>query len=100
MKSLSDSQRERRIFDSVRWQELLYQQENAIKIFDHTTIADRLRTVSWSNNSHSTGMVKPVNGYSTFPQKPCNQILFKRRHISQFVNNPAYIDWGPTANQS
>ena len=28
--------------------------------FDYTTIADRLRTVSWSNNSHPTGVVKPV----------------------------------------
>ena len=27
--------------------------------FDCTTIADRLRTVSWSNNSHPTGVVKP-----------------------------------------
>ena len=30
------------------------------KNFDFTTIADRLRTVSWSNNSHPTGVVKPV----------------------------------------
>ena len=28
----------------------------------YTTIADRLRTVSWSNNSHSTGVVTPANG--------------------------------------
>ena len=28
--------------------------------FDYTTIADRLRTVSWSNNSHPTGVIKPV----------------------------------------
>ena len=34
---------------------------------DYTTIAGRLRTVSWSNNSHPTGVVKPVNGYPTFP---------------------------------
>ena len=37
------------------------------KNFDNTTIADRLRTVSWSNNSHQTGIVKPVYGYPTFP---------------------------------
>ena len=47
------------------------------KNFDNTTIADRLRTVSWSNgsNSHPTGMVKPVYERSTFPlpQQPCNQ---------------------------
>ena len=37
------------------------------KNFDYTTIADRLRTVSWSNNSHQTGVVKPVDGIPTFP---------------------------------
>ena len=26
---------------------------------DYTMIADRLRTVSWSNNNHPTGVVKP-----------------------------------------
>ena len=40
---------------------------NATKNFDYTTIADRLRTVSWSNNSHPTGVVKSVYGYPTFP---------------------------------
>ena len=43
------------------------QHTNAIKNFDYITIADRLRTVSWSNNSHPTGVVKPVYGYPTFP---------------------------------
>ena len=42
------------------------QHTNATKNFDYTTIADRLRTVSWSK-SHPTGVVKPVNGYPTFP---------------------------------
>ena len=41
--------------------------KNATKTFDYTTIADRLRTVSWSNSSHSTGVVKPVYKRSTFP---------------------------------
>ena len=41
--------------------------KNAIKNFDYTTIADRLRTVSWSNSSHPTGVVKPVYERSTFP---------------------------------
>ena len=41
--------------------------KNATKNFDYTTIADRLRTVSWSNSSHSTGVVKPVYEHSTFP---------------------------------
>ena len=37
------------------------QHTNATKHFDYTTIADRLKTVSWSN-SHPTGVVKPVYG--------------------------------------
>ena len=40
---------------------------NATKFFDYTTIADLLRTVSWSNDSHPTGVVKPVYGIPTFP---------------------------------
>ena len=35
--------------------------------FDYTLIADRLRTVSWSNNSHPTGVAKPIYGIPTFP---------------------------------
>ena len=35
--------------------------------FDYTTITDRLRSDSWSYNSHSTGVVKPVYERSTFP---------------------------------
>ena len=41
--------------------------QNATKNFDYSTIADRLRTVSGSNNSHPTGVVKPVYECSTFP---------------------------------
>ena len=41
--------------------------KNATKNFNYTTIADWLRTVSWSNTSHSTGVVKPVYERSTFP---------------------------------
>ena len=33
--------------------------KNATKTIDYTTIADRLRTVSWSNSSHPTGVGKP-----------------------------------------
>ena len=40
--------------------------KNATKNFDYTTIADRLRTVSWSNNSYLPSMVKPVYERSTF----------------------------------
>ena len=43
--------------------------KNATKNFDYTTIAERPRcmTVSWSNNSHPTGVAKPVYEHSTFP---------------------------------
>ena len=33
---------------------------NANKNLEYTTIADRLRTVSWSNSTHPTCVVKPV----------------------------------------
>ena len=39
-------------------QEATWQHKNATKNFDYTTIAGRLRTVSWSNSSHPTGVVK------------------------------------------
>ena len=42
------------------------QHKNATKNFDYTTIADRLRTVSWGNNSLPTGVVKPVYKIPTF----------------------------------
>ena len=35
------------------------------KNFDYTTIVDRLETVSWSKDSHPTGVVKPVYEHST-----------------------------------
>ena len=41
--------------------------KNATKNFDYTTIADRLRTVTWGNSSHSTCVVKPVYEGSTLP---------------------------------
>ena len=34
--------------------------KNATKNFDYTTIADRLRTVSWSNGSYPTDVVSSV----------------------------------------
>ena len=43
------------------------QRKTATKNFDDTTIADRLRMVSWVNNSHPTGVVKPVYGIPTLP---------------------------------
>ena len=48
-------------------QKATWQHKNATKNVDYTTIADRLRTVSWCNNSHPTGVLKPVYERSTFP---------------------------------
>ena len=36
------------------------------KDFDYTMIADRRRTVNWSNNSHQTCVIKPVYGILNF----------------------------------
>ena len=43
------------------------QRTNATKNFDYTTIADRLVGRSVGVTSHPTGVVKPVDGYPTFP---------------------------------
>ena len=44
-----------------------WQHKNATKNFDYTTIADRLKMVSWGNDSNPTGVIKPVYGIPTFP---------------------------------
>ena len=69
-------ERKRKRSDSVLWQNPLHSQKKSInqrdntknvtKNFDYTTIVDRLRTVSWSNNSHPTGVLKSVYERSTF----------------------------------
>ena len=41
--------------------------QNRLKDFDYTTIAVGLRTVSWSNDSHQTRVVKLVYGIQSFP---------------------------------
>ena len=41
--------------------------QSATKNFDYTTIADRLRTISWSDDSSLNCVVKPVYGTPTFP---------------------------------
>ena len=78
-------------------QKATWQHNNATKNFDYTTLADRLRTVSWRYSSHSTGVVKPVYERSSFQLS--NSRLIKKTHIWKFVNNSTYRDWGPTANQ-
>ena len=41
------------------------QYKNVTKNCDYTTIADRLTTVSWSNDSYPTGVIKPDPNLST-----------------------------------
>ena len=63
------------------------QHTNATKNFDYTTIADRLRTVSGSNNSHPTGVVKPVYERSTFPLTATAVYMCPiKRHIRHGIN--------------
>ena len=68
-----DKNRKRKRSDSVLWQKPLHphkipksniitHKQNATKNFDYTTIV----AVSWSNDSHPTGVIKPVYGIPTF----------------------------------
>ena len=68
-----------RKIQTAKWQ-------NATNNFDYITIAYRLRAVN-RNNNHPTGVVKPVNGYPTFP---CyhNSRAIKMTHIQKCVHNP------------
>ena len=52
---------------TVKYKTQRGQHKNATKNFDYTTIADRLGTGSWGNDSHPTGVVKPVYGIEPFP---------------------------------
>ena len=50
------------------------QQDNT-NTHDYTTTVDRLKTVSWGNDSHPNGVVKAVYGIPTFliTAKVCHQ---------------------------
>ena len=52
---------------------------NATKKFDHTAVADRLRTVSWSNYGHPTGVVNLIYGPNR--PNPRNSRVIKRPHV-------------------
>ena len=58
--------------------------KNATKNFDYTTIADRLRTVSWGNDSHPAGVVKPVYGITNVV--PNEYILEYNAAVVEFCN--------------
>ena len=70
--TMRQKEKERDLTQRVLWRKPLnsttnWQHKNTTKNFDYTTIADRLSMVGWSNNSHPTGVVKPVYGYPTLP---------------------------------
>ena len=52
---------------------------NATKKFNYTAVADQLRTVSWSNYSHPTGVVNLV--YRPNLPSLCNSLVIKRTHV-------------------
>ena len=67
-----------------------------------TSITQRLRTDLGRSvwvTSNPTGVVKPVYGIPTFPLT-AKAVQSKGHTFKNIVNNPPYIDWGPTANQS
>ena len=71
---------------------------NATKNFDYTALADRLRTVSWSNYGHPTGVVNLVYGPNL--PAPRNSRVIKRRHVSKCVNKSPNMDNKQTASPS
>ena len=52
---------------------------NATKKFDDRAVADRLRTVSWSNYGHPTGVVNLVYGPNLLTHR--NSRVIKRTHV-------------------
>ena len=50
--------------------------------FEYTTIADRLRTVIWSYESHPSGVVKPVNGIQILPLT--TTVFWSRERTSRY----------------
>ena len=81
--------RKRKRSDPVLWRKPLHQQKcqkgkvttQTIqqKKFDYTAVADRLRTVSWSNYGRPTGVVNLVNGPNL--PTPSNSRVTKRTHV-------------------
>ena len=99
--------RKRKRSDHVLWQnpqhpqktqKATWQHKNATKEIDYTTTAGWLRTVSCSNNSHSTSAIKPAYGIPTFPLTA--KAVKSQRHTVKFVNNSPYEEPRTTTNQS
>ena len=54
---------------------------------DYTMIAGRLRTVSWSNNSHPTGMVKPYLKGTNLHTHRKSSVINRTWHDRNIVND-------------
>ena len=52
---------------------------NATKKIDYTAVADRLRTVSWSNYGHPTGVVNLVHG-PNLPTNHNSRVIKRTQH--------------------
>ena len=65
---------------------LIQNVNNATKKFDYRAVADRLRTVSWRNLGHPTGVVNLVYGPNL--PTPRSTRVIKRTQVSKFVNKP------------
>ena len=65
-------------------------------MFDYTAIAEQIRMVSWSNNSHPTGIVNQFTGptFQLSATHPCNQKdkqleIRRKKKLGEF--QPFYI---------
>ena len=56
----------------------------------YTTIADRLRAASLSNDSHPTGVMKPVYAILTFTLTAT--AMLSKGHTLKIINNPPYTE--------
>ena len=63
------------------------QHKTATKNFDYTTIVDRLRTVSWSVNSHPTCVVRPGFKGTNLPTLRKNSVIKSTWHDRKIVKN-------------
>ena len=93
--------KKRKRSDSVLWQKPLHQQKcqkgkGTTKKFDYIAVADRLRTISWSNHCHPICVVNRFTG-PTFQLpamlQPCNMLetLNSKHIIFEVYFWPLYI---------
>ena len=99
--------RKRSRSDSVLYQKHQYQQKIR-KTMDNTktpqkpSITQPLRTNIWRSVGITTDIQLVLLNRFTVPNLPTyrKSRLIKRTHIQKILNNPPYVDWGPTANQN